>query len=104
MEMQVTGVAGTAAHRRHPMYATTDNVPSSQPALMRFLVRSWEYRHPRAWVAFRFAAGVWNLFLGVLLLASFHWLGPLAWLGAVPLAGAVLIFWTAYRLQTSVQS
>jgi DNA-binding NarL/FixJ family response regulator len=66
---------------------------------MRFLVRSREYRHPRAWVGFRFAAGVWNLVLGVLLLASFHWLGPLALLGAVPLAGAVLIFWTAYRLQ-----
>jgi hypothetical protein len=86
------------------MYTPTDNVPSSQPALMRFLVRSWEYRHPRGWAAFRFAAGVWNLFLGVLLLASFHWLGPLAWLGAVPLVGAVLIFWTAYRLQSSVQS
>ena len=81
------------------MRAPTDNVPSSQPALMRFLVRSWEYRHPRAWAGFRFAAGVWNLFLGVLLLASFHWLGPLALLGAVPLAGSVLIFWTAYRLQ-----
>jgi hypothetical protein len=86
------------------MHAPTNNVPSSQPALMRFLVRSREYRHRRAWVVFRFAAGVWNLFLGVLLLASFHWLGPLAWLGAVPLAGAVLIFWTAYRLQSSVQS
>ena len=42
--------------------------------------------------------------LGVLLLASFHWLGPLTWLAALPLAGAALIFWTAYRLQTSVQS
>jgi signal transduction histidine kinase len=81
------------------MRAPTDEVTSPQPALMRFLVRSWEYRHPRAWVGFRFAAGVWNLFLGVLLLASFHWLGPLALLGAVPLAGSVLIFWTAYRLQ-----
>jgi hypothetical protein len=32
------------------------------------------------------------------------WLGPLTWLAALPLAGAALIFWTAYRLQTSVQS
>jgi hypothetical protein len=86
------------------MYAPADKVPSPQPALMRFLVRSWEYRHPRAWAVFRFAAGVWNLSLGVLLLASFHWLGTLAWLGAVPLAGAVLVFWTAYRLQSSVAS
>ncbi len=81
------------------MNAPTDNVPSAQPALMRLLVRSREYRHPRPWVVFRFTAGVWNLFLGVLLLASFHWLGPVALLGVVPLAGAVLIFWTAYRLQ-----
>ncbi len=81
------------------MRAQTDEVPSAQPALMRFLVRSREYRHPRPWVVFRFTAGVWNLFLGVLLLASFHWLGPVALLGVVPLAGAVLIFWTAYRLQ-----
>ena len=81
------------------MHAPTDEVPSSQPALMRFLVRSREYRHPRAWVGFRFAAGVWNLILGVLLLASVRWLGPLTWLAVLPLAGAALIFWTVYRLQ-----
>jgi len=86
------------------MYAPTGNVPSSRSVLMRFLVRSWEYRHPRAWGSFRLACGIWNLGLGVLLLASGRWLGPLAWLGAVPLAGSALIFWTAYRLQTSVQS
>ena len=45
---------------------------------------------------------VFNFGLGVLLLASGQWLGPLAWLGAVPLAGAALIFWTVYRLQHSV--
>jgi hypothetical protein len=52
----------------------------------------------------RVACGVWNLFLGTLLLATGHWLGPLAWLGLLPLAGAALIFWTAYQLQTGVQS
>jgi hypothetical protein len=86
------------------MYAPTDNIPSSRSVLMRFLVRSREYRHPHAWVRVRVACGVFNLALGVLLLASGHWLEPLAWLGALPLAGAALIFWTAYRLQTSVQS
>jgi len=86
------------------MYAPTDNVPRSRSVLMRFLVRSRDYRHPHAWVRVRVACGVFNLVLGVLLLASGHWLGPLAWLGALPLAGAALIFWTAYRLQTSVQS
>jgi hypothetical protein len=68
---------------------------------MRFLVRSWEYRHPHAWARVRVACGIWNLFLGVLLLVSFHRLGPLTWLAALPLAGAALIFWTAYRLQPS---
>jgi hypothetical protein len=71
---------------------------------MRFLVRSLEYRHPHVWVRVRVACGVFNVVLGVLLLASGHWLGPLAWLGVLPLAGAALIFWTACRLQTSVQS
>ena len=71
---------------------------------MRLLVRSWEYHRPHVWVGVRVACGVFNLVLGVLLLASVHWLGPLAWLAALPLAGAVLIFWTAHRLQTSAQS
>jgi hypothetical protein len=68
------------------MFEPADNVPSSQPVLMRFLVRSWEYRHP-------------SVVLGVLLLASFHQLGPLTWLAVLPLARAALIFWTVYRLQ-----
>jgi hypothetical protein len=55
-------------------------------------------------VGVRVACGIFNVVLGVLLLASVQWLGPLAWLAALPLAGAVLIFWTAYRLQTSVPS
>ena len=85
------------------MHAPMNNVTPPQPVLMRFLVRSWEYRSPRAWVAVRFACAVFNLGLGVLLLASGRWLGALAWLGLVPLAGAALVFWTCYRLQQSVQ-
>ena len=81
------------------MYAPAGNVPSAQPVLMRFLVRSWEYRHPQVWVRVRIACGIFNVVLGVLLLASYHWLGPLTWLAAVPLAGAALIFWTVSRLQ-----
>ena len=84
------------------MHAPTDHVIPSQPVLMRLLVRSWEYRNPRLWVRVRFAAGIFNLGLGVLLLASTHWVGSLAWLAALPLAGAALIFWTIYRLQHSV--
>jgi signal transduction histidine kinase len=61
--------------------------------LMRLTVRSWEYRHPRAWAGFRLACGVWNLGLGIVLLAYGYWFG------SVPLLGSVLIFWTVYRLQ-----
>jgi len=85
------------------MATPAHNTPP-RSVLMRFLVRSQEYRHPRAWVRVRFACGIFNLCLGVLLLASVHWLGSLALLGVLPLAGSALIFWTAYRLQTSVQS
>jgi signal transduction histidine kinase len=66
---------------------------------MRFLVRSWEYRRPRLWVGVRVACGIFNVVLGVLLLAAFPRLGPLTWLTALPLAGAALIFWTVSRLQ-----
>ncbi len=80
----------------HP--AADDGLPS-QPALMRFLVRSWEYRRPRLWVGVRVACGIFNVVLGVLLLAAVQRLGPLTGLAALPLAGAALIFWTVYRLQ-----
>jgi len=81
------------------MRAPADNVPSSQSVLMRFLVRSWEYRRPRLWVGVRVACGIFNVVLGVLLLAAVQRLGPLTWLAVLPLAGAALIFWTVYRLQ-----
>ena len=86
------------------MYALNDSAPSSRSVLMRFLVRSREYRRPRLWVGVRVACGIFNVVLGVLLLASVRWLGPLAWLAVLPLAGAALIFWTAYRLQQTVQA
>jgi predicted phage tail protein len=70
---------------------------------MRFLVRSREYRRPRLWVGVRVAAGIFNVVLGVALLAV-RWLGPLTALAALPLAGAALIFWTVYRLRASARS
>jgi hypothetical protein len=84
------------------MHAPADNVTPPRPALMRLLVRPREYRHPRTWVRVRLGGGIWNLCLGVLLLASGPWLGPFAWLGLIPLAGAALLFWTGYRLQHAV--
>jgi signal transduction histidine kinase len=92
--MQVTAVAkAPQVTGGVSMRAPADNVPSSRSVLMRLLVRSFEYRHPRAWGVFRFASGVWNLFFGVFLLSYGYWVG------LVPLLGSVLIFWTVYRLQ-----
>jgi hypothetical protein len=85
------------------MYASAESVPPPPSVLMRFLVRSWEYRRPRLWVRVRIACGIFNVVLGVALLASVRWLGPLTWLAALPLAGAALIFWTARRLQASAR-
>ena len=86
------------------MHAPAGHATPPPPVLMRLLVRSWEYRHPRTWVRVRIGCGIWNLCLGVLVLASGHWLGPFAWLGLIPLAGAGLLFWTGYRLQYSVRA
>jgi hypothetical protein len=85
------------------MYAPTDSIPPSRSVLMRLLVRSREYRRPRLWVGVRFACGIFNVVVGVVLLASVQRLGPLTWLAALPLVGAALIFWTARRLQASAQ-
>ena len=52
--------------------APGDNVPSSPPVLMGFLVRPREYRRPRLWVGVRVACGIFNVVLGVLLLVSFR--------------------------------
>jgi hypothetical protein len=80
------------------MRTPTNNGIPRRSGLMRFMVRSWEYRHPRAWAGARFAAGVWNLFLGGVLLAYGYWVG------LVPLAASILIFWTVNRLMTSIQN
>ena len=85
------------------MYATAGTIPPSRSVLERLLVRSWEYRRPRRYAGVRIACGIFNVILGVVLLASTNWTGPLALLGVLPLAGAALIFWTARRLQSSAQ-
>jgi signal transduction histidine kinase len=81
------------------MSAPADRNPPARPVLMRLLVREFEYRRPRLYGGVRIGSGIFNVVLGVALLASVHWAGPLAWLGALPLAGAALIFWTVHRLQ-----
>ena len=86
------------------MYASTDNFTPTRSILMRILIRPREYRHPRFWVGLRSACGIFNLLLGVVVLAAAHWLGYWTLLGLIPLAGAVLIFATVRHLQHSVQS
>jgi len=81
------------------MHAPAD----SRPLPLRLLVRSWEYRRPRVWITIRSVCGIFNIALAVLLLSTAHWIGPFAWLGLIPLAGAALIFWTVYDLRHSVQ-
>ncbi|MGH3153492.1 MAG: hypothetical protein ACRDOB_22550 [Streptosporangiaceae bacterium] len=94
----MTGMAGAADTWRNSMYAPNGSGTARQPVLMRILVRSWEYRHAQAWAGTRFACGAFNLGLAALLF-SFGWA-----LGAIPLIGAGLLFWTGHRLQLSVQS
>jgi hypothetical protein len=86
------------------MYATAGTIPPSRSALERLLIREFEYRHPRRYADVRIGCGIFNVVLGLALLATVHWTGPLALLGALPLAGAALIFWTARRLQTSARA
>ena len=81
------------------MSAPADSGPPARPVLMRLLVREFEYRRPRLYTGVRIGCGIFNVVLGVALLASVPWTGPLALLGVLPLAGAALIFWTVYRLQ-----
>jgi len=96
--MQVTGTAGAAGQRGNPMYASAHNTPPPRPIFERFLIRKREYRYPRAWLAIRMVCGSWNLCLGLLLLSYGYWIG------LVPLAGSLLIFWTAHRMWTRAQA
>jgi hypothetical protein len=72
--------------------------PSPRPLLARLLIRRREYRTPVFWVRVRIACGIFNLCLGVFLVALGFWEGVLA------LAGAVLIFRTVFLLQEGAAS
>jgi hypothetical protein len=85
------------------MYATAGTIPPSRSVVERLLIRSWEYRRPRHYAGVRIACGIFNVVLGVALLASAPWTGSLALLGMLPLAGAALIFWTVRQLQAGAQ-
>jgi hypothetical protein len=80
------------------MVASAHPTPPPAPSRFeRFLIRKWEYRHPRPWLAFRLIAGCWNLFLAITLFSyGFYWIG------LIPLGGAALIFWASYQIWTRV--
>ena len=81
------------------MYASAHPTPPRpRSAFDRFLIRRWDYRHPRPGLAFRLMAGCWNACLGLLLLGyGFYWI---AWL---PLVASVVTFWAAHRIWVRVQ-
>lgn len=76
------------------MQATTDTMLRQRPVLMRLLVRSWNYRHPRIWIPVRVGFGIWNLSLASVLFGV-GWY----WEGAIPLVAAAELLWTAKQLQ-----
>src|ERR1700734_4289049 len=74
------------------MLAPNDDTPPRRPLIMRILVRPAAYRHPRAYGGVCLAAGLWVLFLGVILCAYGFW-----W-GAALIAVGALELWVAYHL------
>ena len=76
------------------MRAPNGNVTPSRSFLTRYLVTSWNYRHPTVLAGVRLAAGIWLVVLSVLLFSIGDW-----W--AVPLlvAAAVLFSATFYVLR-----
>jgi hypothetical protein len=86
------------------MYTTASAIPPARSVLERLLIREFEYRRPGLYTRVRTACGIFNVAIGVALLASVHWTGSLALLGVVPLGGAALLFWTVSRLRTSAQA
>jgi hypothetical protein len=75
-----------------------DNVPPSQPLLMKILVRPFVYRHPKAWAGLESAVAIWLIILGTILCSYGFW-----W-GALLIAVAALQLWISCRLVRSVQS
>jgi hypothetical protein len=80
------------------MYTPTDDVTPSRSVLMRLPFWSRLFRHPRVGMAVFFTSGIWNLFLGILMLSYGYWLGLL------PLVSSAVLFWAgtcAYQITQS---
>jgi len=80
------------------MHAPTGNAAPPRSVLNRLVLRSWDYRHPRVWPSVRFAAGIWLVFVGGLLLADGY-----LWATLLLLVAAVLL-WAGYLDMTAARS
>jgi hypothetical protein len=74
------------------MNESIDSIARAQPLVMRILVRRLAYRHPKAFGGVCTAAGLWLVFLGIILVSYRFW-----W-GAALVAVGALELWIAYRL------
>ncbi len=89
------------------MNAATDTLTPPVPPrslLIRLLVKERDYRRPRFWMRLRLACASWNLVLGLALLSASRWIGQYSWLGLISLAGAALLFTTAFHLRRFIQN
>lgn len=77
------------------MTALTDTVPPPRRALHRVLAR----RRSPGWMQARIVFNAYRILLGVLLLASLPWTGPLALLGIIPIVWAAVSYSWIYRVQ-----
>ena len=80
------------------MHAPTGTATPPRSVLNRLLLRSWDYRHPRAWAGVRFAVAICLVFLGGLLLADGY-----LWATLLLVVAAVL-FWVGYLDMTAARS
>jgi hypothetical protein len=80
------------------MHAPTGAAAPPRSVLDRLLLRSWDYRHPRVRAGVRFAAAIWLVFVGGLLLSDGY-----LWATLLLLVAAVL-FWVGYLDMTAARS
>jgi hypothetical protein len=75
------------------MYAPYEEAARSRSPIMKILIRKWDYRYPRVFVAMHFAAAAVLIPFGVIMCA-YGW----APIGLVLLAGAAVHVLVAHRV------
>jgi hypothetical protein len=77
------------------MKTATSNTAQQQTQHTGYLAS----RRSPAWIQARIFFNIFRVVIGVVILASMPWTGPLALLGLIPLAWAAVAFPWLYRLQ-----